>query len=86
MTRLTPTLQRITAARLALALALVPAASLCSAADLTVKLDGARPDGGPVRIAVQNDPARFPGPAFKGLEVPAGASEGKFNRSRARHR
>jgi len=86
MTRLTPTLQRITAARLALALALAPAASLCSAADLTVKLDGARPDGGPVRIAVQNDPARFPGPAFKGLEVPAGASEGKFNRSRARHR
>ena len=86
MTRHPTALQRITAARLALALALAPAASLCSAADLTVKLDGARPDGGPVRIAVQNDPARFPGPAFKGLEVPAGASEGKFNRSRARHR
>ena len=76
MTRHPTAPQRLAAARLALALALEPAAGLCSAADLTVKLDGARPDGGPVRIAVQNDPARFPGPAFKGLEVPADATEG----------
>ncbi len=76
MKRFRLALQRVAAARLSVALALTVAAGICAAADLTVQLDGARADGGPVRIAVQNDPARFPGPAFKGLEVPATATEG----------
>lgn len=68
-------MQRRGVARLALAAAVVPAMSLSSAAELTIALTGVHSDGGPIRIAVQNDAARFPGPAFRGLELPAHASE-----------
>lgn len=78
MNRFALGLQRLTAARLAVALALMPVANLASAADLVVQVRGVRAEGGPVRIAVQNDPKHFPGPAFKGLEVPANAGEGRL--------
>lgn len=76
MPRTTILLQRVALARLALALALAPTASLSNAADLTVVLTGMHADGGPIRISVQNDATRFPGPSVKGLELPADAREG----------
>lgn len=57
--------------RLLRLLALAPLAA--AAADLTVEVQGALPDGGTVRMALAQQAAQFPaGKPFRGMETPPG--------------